>query len=285
MSRPERDGAPPAAGGGPAAGGPAAGGPAATLAAIRARAPLIHAITNYVAMDLTANLLLAVGASPVMVRSAEEAGDMAGAADALSINIGTSTEADIEVMATAARAAVDAGHPWVLDPVGVGATRFRGEAARRLAGLQPTVIRGNAAEIMALGGDEEGGARGLDSGVEAAEALDAAQSLAKASGSVVAVTGAVDYVTDGRRLLAVANGDPMMTRVTALGCALGALLAAALAVEEDAVEATAHGLAILGVAGEEAAALTAGPGSFRVRLLDLLYGLDGGLLDARATIR
>lgn len=260
-------------------------GPGATLAAIRRDAPLIHAITNYVAMDLTANLLLALGAFPVMVRSAEEAAEVAGGADALSINIGTATEADIEVMVRAARAALDAGRPWVLDPVGVGATAFRLAAGRRLSGLQPTVIRGNAAEILALGSDQSEGGRGVDSTVDSAEALDAAQELAKTTGSVVAVTGAVDYVTDGRRLMAVANGDPIMTRVTALGCALTALLAAALAVEEDAVEATAHGLAILGVAGEIAAEGAAGPGSFRVRLLDTLYRLDAVTLAARATVQ
>ena len=260
-------------------------GPSATLMAIRDRAPLIHTITNYVAMDLTANMLLALGASPVMVRSPEEAAEIAGAADALAVNIGTATEADVEVMARAARSAVDAARPWVLDPVGIGATLFRAEAGRRLSGLQPTVIRGNAAEILTLGVGERHAARGVDSTIESTEALDAAQTLAKATGSVVAVTGAVDYVTDGKRLVAVANGDPIMTRVTALGCALTAVLAAALAVEEDAVEASAHGLAILGVAGEVAAEASSGPGSFRVALLDALHNLEPSLLAERATIQ
>ena len=263
----------------------AVSGPAATLSAIRKQGPLVLAITNYVSMDLTANLLLAAGASPMMSRCRDELGEAVAVAGALSINIGTATGPDIDFMAEAARSALDAGRPWVLDPVGVGATHFRTEASRRLAGLQPTVIRGNAGEIMALGAGEGGRTRGVDSSADSSEALDAAQALARSTGSVVAVTGAVDYVTDGRRLHAVANGDPMMTRVTAVGCALTALIAAAVAVNEDSVEATAHALAILGVAGEEAAAQTTGPGSFRVRLLDLLYGLDAQELAARATIQ
>lgn len=260
-------------------------GPGATLTAIRESRPLIQVITNYVAMDLSANLLLAVGASPVMVRSAEEAAAIASQADALSINIGTATDADIEVMVEAARAAVDGGHPWVLDPVGITVTDFRREAARRLSRLQPTAIRGNAAEILALGAGELGGGRGVESRIESAEALDAAQSLAKGTGSVVAVTGAVDYVTDGRRLVAVANGDPLMTRVTGLGCAQTALLAAALAVCQDPLEACAHALAILGVAGELAASEAKGPGSFRVNLLDQLFGLQPKDCDEQATIQ
>ena len=260
-------------------------GPGATLAAIRARGPLVHVITNMVALDLSANLLLAVGASPVMVRSAEEATGIAAKADALAVNLGMATEADIDVMAAAARVAIDGGRPWVLDPVGAGVTRFRAEAARRLSGLQPTVIRGNAAEILALGAGESDGGRGVDSLIESAEALDAAQDLAKATGSVVAVTGAVDYVTDGRRLLAVANGDPLMTRVTALGCALTGLVAAALAVTQDPVEAAGHALAVLGVAAEQAAAEAQGPGSFRVNLLDALYALDATACDAQATVQ
>ena len=260
-------------------------GPGATLTAIREGRPLVQVITNYVAMDLSANLLLAIGASPVMVRSAEEGASIAGQADALSVNIGTATEADIEVMVEAARAAVDGGHPWVLDPVGLTATAFRTESARRLSRLQPTVIRGNAGEILALGAGELSGGRGVESRIESAEALDAAQSLAKQTGSVVAVTGAVDYVTDGRRLVAVANGDPLMTRVTGLGCAQTALLAAALAVRQDALEACTHALAILGVAGEQAAAEAKGPGSFRVNLLDRLFGLEPDACDEQATIQ
>ncbi len=260
-------------------------GPGATLDALRGQRPLVQVITNYVAMDLSANLLLAVGASPVMVRSAEEAATLAGQVDALAINIGTATEADIEVMVEAARAAVDGGKPWVLDPVGIAATDFRLESARRLSRLQPTAIRGNAGEILALGAGELSGGRGVDSQIEPAEALDAAQALAKTTGSVVAVTGAVDYVTDGRRLVAVVNGDPLMTRVTGLGCAQTALVAAALAVSGDPVEACANALAILGVAGEQAAASARGPGSFRVELLDLLYSLPPETCDEQATIQ
>ena len=260
-------------------------GVGATLSAIREQRPLVHVITNFVAMDLSANLLLSAGASPIMVRSEEESATVAGEADALSVNIGTATETDVEVMVDAARAAVDGGRPWVLDPVGVAATSFRLESAKRLSRLQPTVIRGNAAETLALGAGEMAAGRGVESRIESAEALDAAQSLAKATGSVVVVTGAVDYVTDGRRLVAVANGDPLMTRVTGLGCAQTALLAAALAVRQDPVEASAHALAILGVAGEKAATEAGGPGSFRAALLDALYVLKPDDCEERATIQ
>jgi len=256
-------------------------GPWRTLSALRDRVPLVHNMTNFVAMDLAANLLLAAGASPAMVHAAEEVEDFLDQADALTINIGTLSAGWVEPMASAARKAVELGLPWILDPVGVGATPFRGETAQRLAHLQPSVIRGNGSEILCLGGGQASGeatTHGVDSTVESAEALDAAHDLAKATGAIVAVTGAIDYVTDGERIVAVANGHPMMTRVTALGCALTCLMGACCAVNEDYLEATAHALAILGLAGELAAAEATGPASFRVRLIDAIYNLDEATL-------
>jgi hydroxyethylthiazole kinase len=244
-----------------------------SLSALREARPLVLNITNYVAMDLAANLLLAAGASPVMAHAAEEVEDIAAAAGALTVNIGTLDDRWVESMAAAARAAVEAGRPWVLDPVGAGATRYRTETARRLCGLQPSVIRGNGSEIMALE-DRESLGRGVDSGIDSVDALDAAFALAQRRKAVVAVTGAVDYVTDGEQVLAVANGDPMMGRVTAVGCALTTLIGGFLAVSPDALSATAHALAVMGVAGEIAAERAQGPGSFRVYLLDALAGLD-----------
>ena len=259
--------------------------PGRSLRAIRDRGVAVHAISNLVAMDLTANLLLAVGARVAMAHGAEEVDDFVAAADCLSINIGTLAKEGIEPMAAAARRAVELGRPWALDPVAVGGSAARLAVGRRLAGLQPAVIRANAAEILSLGtADGQGFAR-VDSDVESAEALDAARDLAKASGAVVAVTGAVDYVTDGERIVAVANGHPMMTRVTGVGCALTALTAACCAVEPDPMAATAHALAMLGLAGELAAAEAAGPGSFRVRLLDELYNMDQEALEAGARIQ
>ncbi|WP_455373544.1 hydroxyethylthiazole kinase [Limibacillus halophilus] len=244
-----------------------------SLSLLRSQRPLVHCVTNYVAMDISANLLLAAGASPVMAHALEEVEDIAGAAGALAINIGTLDERWVESMLAAAKAAVEAGVPWVLDPVGVNATAYRLEVAKRLMGLQPTVIRGNASEIATLGGGG-GGGQGVDSTIESFDALDAAQELARKTGAVVAITGAVDYVTNGRELVAVANGHELMSRVTAVGCALTALTAACLAVRADALSAAVHSLVLMGIAGELAAERAQGPASFRMQLLDSLYLLE-----------
>ena len=243
------------------------------LAAMRRNRPLVHNITNYVAMDITANGLLAVGASPAMVSAVEEASEFVAVADALVVNIGTLSPPSFAAMQRAAVHAVDLGKPWVLDPVAVGATRYRTEAANDLAGRRPTVIRGNASEILALAGGSDG-TRGVDATHGSDQARSAASGLARITGAVVAVTGSVDYVTDGRREAAVENGHPLMTRVTAVGCLASALVGAFLPSTDDALAATVAALTVLGVVGERAAAAAEGPGSFRVRLIDELYRID-----------
>jgi hydroxyethylthiazole kinase len=259
--------------------------PGETLAALRERAPLVHNITNLVAMDMTANLLLAAGASPVMAHAREELNEIVTAADAVTINIGTLSLSWVETMVEAAQEATESGTPWVLDPVGAGATAYRTESAARLAALSPTVIRGNGSEILALAEASAGmGTRGVDSAIESVEALDAAFSLARRTGGCVAVTGSVDYVTDGVGMTAVANGVPLMGRITAMGCSLSALVGACLAVTAPAQRATSHALAVLGVAGEMAAQKAEGPGSLRWRLLDALYGMEPADLNAMASI-
>lgn len=259
--------------------------PGNTLTALRERVPLVHNITNLVAMDFTANILLASGASPVMAHAREELSEVVSAADAVAINIGTLSLSWVETMVQAAQEATESGTPWVLDPVGAGATSYRSESAARLAALSPTVVRGNGSEIMALAdmatGDKP---RGVDSAIESVEALDAAFTLARQTRGCVAVTGSVDYVTDGVNMMAVANGVPLMERVTAMGCALSSLLAGCLAVTNRPLDAVAHGLAILGVAGEVAAGQAEGPGSLRWRLLDALYGLEPEQLNDMASI-
>ncbi len=263
--------------------GPSASPASATLAALRDQVPLVQNITNFVAMDLAANVLLAVGASPAMVHAADEVEDFLVHARALTVNIGTLSPDWVKSMMRAADVAARSGKPWVLDPVGVGATPYRNRVAAELARLGPTVIRGNASEIMALAGAAAGG-RGVDSTAGSDEALEAAQRLARATGAVVAVTGETDYVTDGATLLALRNGDALMTRVTAVGCALTALVGACCAVEPRPLVAAWHGLAILAVAGEQAGEETRAPGSFRVALLDALYLLDGAGLDRRVQL-
>lgn len=249
-----------------------------TVQRVREASPLVHNITNYVAMDVTANALLALGASPAMVHAEEEAADFAGISSALVVNIGTLSPPWVRAMELAADAARNAGKPWVLDPVGAGATPYRTGVARDLSRRGPRVVRGNASEILALAGATGGAIRGVDSLHRAESALEAARSLARELGCVVAVTGAIDHITDGERLVRVANGHPMMTRVTALGCTASALVGACLTVRDDAVVASAHALAILGVCGEFAAEGSDGPGSLRWRLLDALHVMDEGTL-------
>lgn len=249
----------------------------ATLTAVRREAPLVHSITNYVAMDVTANGLLAVGASPAMVHAVEEVEDFVSISSALVVNIGTLSPAWVDAMTRAADRARSLAKPWVLDPVGAGATPYRTGVARELARHRPTVIRGNASEILALAGEGRAG-KGVDSTHASDEAREVARELARELGCVVAVTGAVDYVTDGGETVGVANGHPMMSRVTALGCTASALVGAFLAVRENPVTAAAHALAVLGLCGENAARESPGPGTLRWRILDELYRLDEAAL-------
>ena len=258
-------------------------GAAASLADIRRTAPLVHNITNYVVMNSTANALLAVGASPAMVHAADEVEEFVGISRALVVNIGTLSAPWVAAMRAATGRAQRLGLPWALDPVGVGATSFRNTVAADLAGRGPAAIRGNASEILALAGT---GARtkGVDSAHAADAAVDAARELARRTGAVVAVTGATDYVTDGERLAVLANGHPLMARVTGMGCTATAIVGAFLAVADDAFRAAIYGLTVLGVAGEIAAERAAGPGSLQVHLLDALHLLDEPTIGDRARI-
>ena len=243
--------------------------PDAALAALRAASPLVHCITNYVAMNIAANVLLAAGASPAMLHTPEESGDFAAIAGALTINFGTLSPNWVAGMHAAIDGATGAGKPWVFDPVAHYASPWRGGIARDLLARRPTILRGNASEIMALAGINTA-SRGPDAAdaVEAAE--DAARHLPTAQSCTVAVTGAVDFVTDGTRALRVHGGDPMMARVTAMGCALTALTGAYAATTPDPLEATVAALAHFAAAGN-AAAGAPGPASFAVRFVDALH--------------
>jgi hydroxyethylthiazole kinase len=255
----------------------------ADLAAIRERKPLVHQITNYVVMNETANATLALGALPVMAHAREEVEEMASLAAALVLNIGTLSPPWVEAMLAAGRAANDAGAPVVLDPVGAGATRYRTETAHRLVDeIDVAVVRGNPAEIATLAGREA-----EIRGVESIGASDAAGELAVAAarklGTVVAVTGAVDHVSDGPQSLAVANGDPLLATITGSGCMSTAITGCFLAVRPEApLVAAAEALVAFGVAGEDAARAARGPGSFHAALYDNLYALDPATLDERA---
>ncbi len=240
------------------------------LAQLRERSPLTHCITNIVVTGFTANALLAIGASPAMVIAAEESADFAAMADALLINVGTVTPADAEGMTVAARSAHAAGTPWVLDPVAAGALRYRTEFVATLLEHRPAVIRGNASEILALAG-AAGGGRGVESTAGSVEAITGASELAQRTGAVIAVSGAIDYVTDGEDVVAVPGGDILMTKVTGTGCALGAVMAAFLAVAPSPLDAAIAASAVFAAAGERAAEDARGPGAMATALLDHLY--------------
>ncbi|GAA1995388.1 hydroxyethylthiazole kinase [Nakamurella flavida] len=253
------------------------------VAAVRATHPLVHCITNGVVANVTANVLLAAGAAPAMVEAPEEAGVLAGVAGALLINLGTLTTPQVDGMRVAIAAANTAGVPWVLDPVAIGALPLRTAVAGEFARLGPAVIRGNASEIAALVGGA--GGRGVDSTTTPDEITDVVADVAREFGTVVAASGPVDLITDGTRTVRVASGHPLLTRVTGVGCSLGALIGACLAVGDDAVLAAAAATAWMCVAGEQAAEKATGPGSFAVALLDGLDGLDPAAVGARGGVR
>lgn len=251
------------------------------IEAIRSGGPLIHNITNYVVMNTTANALLAIGASPVMAHAIEEVEEMTELAAALVINIGTLSQPWIAAMRKAAGRARQLRIPIVLDPVGAGATRFRTETARRLLEeTPPTILRGNASEIRALALDEKG-TKGVESRLDSTEAREAAGILASRFGCVVSVSGAVDLITDGTFAAHVANGHPLMTRVTGLGCTASALIGAFAAVNPNPYRAATHAMAVMGIAGEIAAERAEGPAGFQVHFIDALFKLEAGDIESR----
>ena len=241
------------------------------LSRIRANKPVVHSITNYVVMNSTANVLLAMGASPIMAHAPEEMEDILAIANSLVINIGTLSRSWVQSMTLAARIAKVSGTPFVLDPVGAGATRLRTRTALDLMNSSlPTVIRGNASEILALSASGST-TRGVDSIHTTQDAAEAARSMALSLETVVAVTGETDLVTDGRRGLVISGGHELLRYVTGTGCAASVIIAAFLAEESDPLVATAAALAFFALAAEKAAAEATVPGTFWVKVLDALY--------------
>lgn len=248
---------------------------------VRSSSPVVHSITNYVVMEPTANALLALGASPVMAHAPEEMEDIVRIASALVLNIGTLSRPWIESMHRAGAAAGAKGIPVVLDPVGAGASSLRTRTAvALLEGVHPAIVRGNASEILTLAG-EQGGTRGVDSSSSADEAEGPAGALARASEVVVSVSGATDMITDGARTLRIPTDTPLMGRITGMGCTASALTGALAAVNPDALEAAAHAMAIMGVAGRmawserSASGREPGPGGFLPAFHDALYHMKG----------
>jgi len=244
-----------------------------SIESIRHQAPVVHNITNYVVMNSTANALLAIGASPVMAHAEDEVEEMVNIASALVINIGTLSERWIHSMFKAAHHARKKGIPVILDPVGAGATAYRTKTARELINKEPpTIIRGNASEIMALY-DDKSKTKGVDSATSSDAAIDTAQKLSEIHKFVICVSGSTDYIIDKEKIMKIKNGHPLMSRVTGFGCTASALCGAFAAVEKIPFAATAKAMAVMGIAGEMAAGVSAGPGSLQTNFLDILYRL------------
>lgn len=234
------------------------------LARLRAEGVRVHAITNVAAQTFTANLLLAAGGIPSLTVAPEEVHAFTSHSDALLVNLGTLDRDRRAAVPEAIASAHTHAKPWVLDPVFVEASPPRLKFARACLARRPHVLRCNAAEFMALAGEDA--------------TPSSVQAFAKSHGTVVALTGAVDLIADGNSMIRVENGHPLMTRVTAMGCAATALVAAFVALHGSAIEAAAAALLVTGVAGEIAAYEANGPGTFQPAFLDALFHLDPATL-------
>jgi hydroxyethylthiazole kinase len=255
-----------------------------SLRRIRERKPLVHQITNYVVMNETANATLALGALPVMAHAREEVEEMVALAGALVLNIGTLSPHWVEAMLAAGRAANERGIPVVLDPVGVGATSYRTETAHKILDqVAVAVLRGNAGEVATLVGvDAE--VRGVEAIGDSGDSAALARAAARQLGVVASVTGAIDHVSDGERVVAIANGHPLLASITGTGCMSSAITGCFLAAADSPLDAAVEALVAFGVAGEDAARDAKGPGSFHVGLYDALAALDPETLEGRARL-
>ncbi|MBM7571156.1 hydroxyethylthiazole kinase [Aquibacillus albus] len=255
----------------------------ALIDSVRTKQPLVHNITNQVVINFTANGLYALGAAPVMANAVEEAKEMAQNADALLLNIGTLTTAQVEAMVLAGKSANEKGIPVVLDPVGVGATSFRTEAAKKiLENVKISVVRGNAGEISSLAGLESN-MKGVD-GTSDEDFKEIALAAVKQLQVPVIVTGKQDVITDGNQMFVLDNGHPLLTKVTGTGCLLSSVIAAFLSTSDSIVKAAAGAVSFYNIAAEIAAEHTSAPGSFQVAFLDALYQLKSNVVSETAKI-
>lgn len=257
---------------------------------VRNCAPLVHNITNYVTANDVANVLLAIGASPIMADDEREVGEITSLCAGLCLNIGTLNSRTIPSMKLSGKIAKESGKVIVLDPVGAGASRLRTETALELLqSVKPTVIRGNMSEIRCLA-EGIGGANGVDARAEDAiteENLEAsvsfAQRFSKNTGAIVAITGKIDLVTDGEKTILIRNGRKEMGKVTGTGCQLSSLIVAFLAANpEEKLLATASALSTMGLAGEMAFQENQGNSSYRTAIIDRIYLMDSETLEKGA---
>ena len=260
---------------------------------VRKNVPLVHNITNYVTVNDVANVLLACGGSPIMSDEPEDVVDITAICSALNINIGTLPKTSIEAMLKAGKKSNELGHPILLDPVGAGASALRTNTAVELMKeLKLTVIRGNISEIktLALG---SGTTKGVDADVAdkvTDETLDDSirfvKNFAKESGSIVAVTGAIDLVSDGEKCYVIRNGRPEMGQITGTGCQLSGMMTAFVAANPDnQLEAAAAAVCMMGLAGEIGwSRMVEGDGNstYRNRIIDAIYNMTGEILEKGA---
>lgn len=240
---------------------------------VRSINPIIHNVTNFVVMQTTANVLLAVGASPIMAHAIDEIAEVIALANALVINIGTLDGTWAQAIQHAQLAALKRNIPVVFDPVGAGATRYRTEMAKKILNTGVTVLRGNASEIMALA-DSTIKIRGLCADHNGVNAIDAAKLLAQQYHCIVVATGKTDLVTDGKKTILLTHGTPLFTRVTGMGCSSTALIAAFAAANQNNLLAAIHAMLVFTLAGELAEKSAHGPASFYDGLLDNLFSMQ-----------
>jgi hydroxyethylthiazole kinase len=235
-------------------------------------------------MNNTANALLAIGASPVMAHAIEEVKDMVAIASVLVINMGTLSEKWVAAMLLAGKAAYEKGIPLVFDPVGAGATPYRNQVAASIINIcKPSIIRGNASEIMSLA-KESITTKGVDSTASSNAALDAAKRLSQVTGAIVVISGEEDFITDGKTVHSVKNGSSLMPKVTGMGCTATAIVGAFAAVNSDMLAAATYAMTVMGVTGELAAQKAEGPGTMQLHFLDALFNLTAETLEERAKI-
>ncbi|GEM67639.1 hydroxyethylthiazole kinase [Sphingobacterium mizutaii NBRC 14946 = DSM 11724] len=243
------------------------------LTQVREKSPLVQNITNFVVMNNTANALLALGASPIMVHAEEELEEVLSFCNSVVINIGTLSKPWADNMILAAQIANKLGKPWVLDPVGAGISSLRNETLQALMLLKPTVIRGNASEIIALQNFNRKSVKGVDSTHSSSYALEAGKLLQKETGSIICISGATDYVISDNEITEIKNGTSVMTKVTGMGCTATAITGAFIGLAKHPYQEAVAGVAITSLAGELAAKISKGPGSLQLNFYDILFNL------------
>ena len=239
------------------------------LTALKKTKPLILNVTNYVTMDFMANTLLAIGAAPLMSCSEDEVAELVNISSVININIGTLNSNFVNLALQAAKKAKTDNKAIILDPVGAGASKIRTEAALQLAEYS-TVIKGNASEIISLGSTISE-SKGVESMHTTDQAKEIADQLSKKYSCITVVSGESDYVTDGTQNTTLTHGNAIMSYITGMGCALGGIIGAFVAIENDTFKACCSALKCYGICGEIAANNSTGPASFRTSFIDTLY--------------